>query len=507
MKKNNGNHQNPFFNVMDFGAVGDGQSLETPAIQAAIETCRRAGGGTVYFPAGNYVTGAIFMHSCTTLHIDAGARLLGSQDPADYPAIPGRWEGASQPTHASLISGSSLRDIAITGRGTIDGRGAFWWKMHREKTLRYPRPRLICFEGCFNVLIEGVTLTNSPSWTIHPLRCTNVNVDKVTVINPYDSPNTDGINPDSCRFVHISNCYIDVGDDCIVIKAGIEKDSGEQRVPCENITINNCTMVHGHGGVVIGSETSGDVRNVTIANCVFTGTDRGIRLKSRRGRGGVVEDIRVSNLVMKEVLCPFTMNLYYAPGAWGNAEIADKRPHPVNAGTPRFRRIHYSHITAREVKLAAGFLFGLAEMPVEEITFSDISIEMAADAEPDYAEMADDIDKMQRAGFFVRNARGLRLHNLSISNQQGPALDLSDSAGIEISSCASLAQTEQEPVMRMKNVSGALIHGCQAAPGTGVYLALAGEDTQDILLSGNFLAQAAQLVQRSPEVPAGSVSL
>jgi polygalacturonase len=507
MEEKHAYHQNSFFNVRNFGAVGDGQALDTASIQAAIEACHQSGGGTVAFPAGEYVTGAIFLRSHITLRIDAGARLLGSQDPADYPVIPSRWEGASQPTHASLISGIDLEDIAITGRGTIDGRGALWWKMHREKTLRAPRPRLICFEGCFNVSIEGVTVTNSPSWTIHPLRCTNVNVDKVTVINPYDSPNTDGINPDSCRYVHISNCYIDVGDDCITIKSGTEKDGGEKRSACENITITNCTMAHGHGGVVIGSEMSGDVRNVTIANCVFIGTDRGIRLKSRRGRGGLVEDIRVSNLVMKEVLCPFTMNLYYAPGAWGDPTISDKRPHPVDESTPRFRRIHYSHITARGVKLAAGFLFGLAEMPVEEIEFSDVAIEMAAEAEAGYAEMADDIEQMQRGGFFVRNARGLRLHNLSISNQLGPALNISDSAGIEVSACGSLAPAEGSPVVRMKNVHGAWLHGCQAAAGTGTFLALEGSGTQDIHLSENTLKQAAQPVQRAAEVPAEQVTL
>jgi polygalacturonase len=494
------------FNVTDFGATGDGQTLDTAGIQAAIAACHQAGGGTVAFPAGNYVTGAIFLRSNITLLVDAGARLLGSQDPADYPLIPSRWEGASQTTHASLISGSGLENIAVTGRGTIDGRGAFWWKMHREKRLQAPRPRLICFEGCFNVLIEGVTLTNSPSWTIHPLRCTNVNVDKVTVINPYDSPNTDGINPDSCRYVHISNCYIDVGDDCITIKSGTEKDSGENRAACENITVANCTMAHGHGGVVIGSEMSGDVRNVTITNCVFIGTDRGIRLKSRRGRGGVVEDIRVSNLVMKEVLCPFTMNLYYAPGAWGDPTISDKQPHPVTENTPRFRRIHYSHITARGVKLAAGFLFGLAEMPVEEITFSDISVEMAAEAEPGYAEMADDIPQMGRAGFFVRNARGLRLHNLGISNQQGPALDISDSAKIEVSACTSLSPSADSPIIRMNNVSGAWVHGCQAAAGTSTYLALAGSGTREILLSENFLARAARPVQRGAGVTPEAVT-
>ena len=194
----------------------------------------------------------------------------------------------------------------------MDGRGAAWWQRFREGTLCHPRPRLISFADCRNVLIEGVTLTRSPSWTINPVRCENVVIDKVTIVNPADSPNTDGINPDSCRNVRIANCHIDVGDDCIAIKSGTEAEAADRRAPCENIAITNCTMVHGHGGVVIGSEMAGGVRNVVIANCIFESTDRGIRLKSRRGRGGIVEDVRVTNVIMTGVLCPFTVNLYYA---------------------------------------------------------------------------------------------------------------------------------------------------------------------------------------------------
>src|SRR5207245_3333293 len=150
---------------------------------------------------------------------------------------------------------------------------------------------------------------NSPAWTINPVRCENVTVHRVTIKNPADSPNTDGINPDSCRYVHISDCHIDVGDDCITIKSGIETEAEDKRGPCENITITNCTMAHGHGAVVLGSEMSGDVRNVVISNCVFSETECGIRIKTRRGRGGVIEDVRVSNIVMSDVLLPFSVNL------------------------------------------------------------------------------------------------------------------------------------------------------------------------------------------------------
>jgi polygalacturonase len=200
------------------------------------------------------------------------------------------------------------------------------------------------------------------------VHCENVSVRAVTVINPPDSPNTDGINPDSCRNVHISDCHISGGDDCITIKAGTQHEQSDRRAPCRDILINNCTLERGPGGIVIGSEMSGGVQNVIISNCVFIATDRGIRIKSRRGRGGSVEDIRASNLIMDGVLCPFTINLYYNIGERGNLIVSDKNPRPVDNGTPRIRGIHFSHITARQAKYAAGFLYGLAEMPLEDIS-------------------------------------------------------------------------------------------------------------------------------------------
>jgi len=421
--------------VYDFGAAGDGRTLDTRTIQLAIEACSSAGGGTVSFPPGAFVTGSLTLRSHVTLHLEAGAILLGSEDPADYPLVRSRWEGVEQETHAPLIGGSCLEGIAVVGRGTVDGRGEAWWQRFREpggRALRYPRPRLISFVDCDNVLIEGLTLTRSPSWTINPVRCHNVTIDKVTIANPPDSPNTDGINPDSCANVHISNCHIDVGDDCIAIKSGTEAEDIGKRAPCENITITNCTMVHGHGAVVIGSEMSGGIRNIVVSNCIFESTDRGIRLKSRRGRGGVVEDIRVTNVIMVDVLCPFTVNLYYACGAWGDKVVSDRQPHPVTAGTPQVRRISLSHITAREVKLAAGFVAGLPEMPVEDVSLHDVTISMARDAEPGYPEMADDMELMQGAGLHVRNVRGLRLEDVEIADQEGPALVLDNASGVRI---------------------------------------------------------------------------
>ena len=402
--------------------------LETQALQEAIDAMARSGGGTVRIPPGHHMTGSLSLRDDITLEIEAGATLVGSEDPAHYPLIVSRWEGRHQTTHAPLIGGTGLRNVAITGRGTIDGRGSVWWERYRKRTLDYPRPRLISIAESSNVLIEGVTLLNSPAWTINPVRCENVTVTRVTIVNPADSPNTDGINPDSCRYVHISDCHIDVGDDCITIKSGIETEAPEKRGPCENITITNCTMAHGHGGVVLGSEMSGGIRNVTISNCIFVGTENGLRIKTRRGRGGVIEDIRASNIVMRDVLMPFTANLYYSDKRQGDPVVADKYARPVDAGTPRVRRIRFSEIIAEDAHYAAAFLYGLPEMPLEDVSFRDVVIRMAERATTGVLRNFDGLAPMSRAGFIARNVRGLSLEGVQVSGQEGEAFVLTDVA-------------------------------------------------------------------------------
>lgn len=422
------------FNIMDFGAVPDGKTLCTDAFKAAVKKCQEIGGGTVYVPAGRFLTGAIHLVSNTNLYIDAGAVLLFSQNPEDYPIVYSRWEGEECEVYSPCIYAEKAENVSVTGHGTLDGQGESWWKLHKEKQLKYPRPRFIAFQDSERVLIQGVKVINSPSWTISPVRCNNVIIDGISIKNPADSPNTDGIDPDSCRNVRISNCYISVGDDCVAIKSGVEYS--KERIPCENITITNCTMLDGHGGVVIGSEMSGCVRNVTISNCVFEGTDRGIRIKSRRGRGGVVEDVRVSNLIMKKVMCPLVMNLYYFCGKGGKTDIVrDKNPHPVDEGTPAFRRIHLSNVTAREAGASAGFFYGLPEMPIEDISFHDVYIHMADDAKPDKPAMMDGIEPMTRKGIYLNNVKNAVFSNVKITNHEGKAFTIENCEDIRITDC------------------------------------------------------------------------
>lgn len=426
------------YNIADYGALSNSEMLATEAIAKAIDAASEAGGGTVYVPAGTYRTGAVLLKSNIELHLSPGSRLSFSVNPEDYPVVESRWEGVKRSVHASCIYGSGLVNISVTGGGCLDGNGKPWWEKQRNRPeeLTYPRPKLVSFDHCERVTIKDITLLNSPSWTVNPIRCTNVTIDNLTILNPADSPNTDGINPESCSNVRISNCHIDVGDDCIAIKAGTEDT--EERIPCENITITNCTMIHGHGGIVLGSEMSGDIRNVTVSNCVFKQTDRGIRLKSRRGRGGVVEDIRVSNIVMEDVLCPFILNLYYFCGPRGKDKyVWDKRPYPVTNETPCFRRIHFANITARRVHAAAGFLYGLAEQYVSEITFSNVDISMAENAIPGRPAMMAGIEEMNNRGFYLGNVRDIHFSQVTIENHEGPAFYIENGEDVEFLHCRS----------------------------------------------------------------------
>ncbi|KHF37246.1 Polygalacturonase [Paenibacillus sp. P1XP2] len=441
-------------NIIDYGAHRNSPEPSTEAIRAAIAAASAAGGGTVYVPAGTFRTGAIFLKDHIELRLSPGAVLSFTTDPGDYPAVESRWEGVRRQVHASCIFGKDLVNVSITGSGTLEGNGQAWWDLfrNRRQELEYPRPKLISFDGCSRVTIKDVMLRNSPSWTINPIRCNDVTIDNVSIWNPADSPNTDGIDPESCSNVRISNCHIDVGDDCIAIKSGTEDT--KERVPCENIAIENCTMIHGHGGVVLGSEMSGDIRNVAITNCIFKQTDRGIRLKSRRGRGGTVEDVRVSNIVMEDVICPFIMNLYYFCGPRGKDKyVWDKRPYPVTEETPTFRRIHFANITARNVHAAAGFLYGLAERYVSEVTFTDIDVSMAEQAIPGKPAMMAGIEDMNNRGFYLGNVRDVQFRHVTVENHEGPAFYIENGDNVEVSGCRS--RNTRKPEKLVEQVTAA----------------------------------------------------
>jgi polygalacturonase len=456
---------NALLSVAELGAVADGYTSCTAAIQQAIDRCAERGGGTVFIPAGKYVTGTLWLRSNIILHLDAGAIILGETDPTAYPIWSSRWEGSgAQAGHAPLIAGEGLTNIALTGRGIIDGRGEPWWNLFNQKKLRNMRPNLVRLVDCQDVLIDGLTFVNSPRWTLNPTACDNLTITNVTIRNPHDSPNTDGINPDACSNVHISNCHIDVGDDCITIKSGSEEDGRRAPRSCQNVTITNCTMLHGHGGVVIGSEMSGGVRNVAISNCVFCGTDRGIRLKSRRGRGNAVEDLRVDNIVMDDVLCPIVVNLFYVCGTLENSKVLDASPQPVTAATPQFRRLRFSNITARRVKYAAAFILGLPEMFVEDIVLDGISIYMDPSiTQAGSPAMAAGVMDMCRAGIVLKHARNVKLRRIDIYDQLGPAVIVNNSQDILVSDLYASVDG-QKPLVLVDGASSSYIADDEMSP-------------------------------------------
>jgi polygalacturonase len=406
-------------NITGFGARDGGVEPATAAIQRAIDNAANRGGGTVVVPAGRFLTGAITLRGNVTLRLEEGSVLLGSQDPADYPLVLTRWEGAEHRAHQSLLFAERADNIAIEGKGTVDGQGDPWWKAQRARTSTHPRPRLIGMHHCRGVRISGVSLLNSPSWTVHPYGCSGVTVSGVRIINPAHSPNTDGVDPESCEDVTIADCFISAGDDCIAIKAGLE--SSTPPMPCRNIRISGCRMENGHGAVVVGSEMSGGVSDLTVTDCVFAGTDRGFRFKTRRGRGGTIERVCCENVSMSGVGVPVAINMFYKfTGPNGtSAEVQDRNPRPVNGGTPSIRDLSFSRISASDTVCAACFVLGLPEMPVSSLSFSDMHVAMADKAEPFEPEMAVGIESKCRAGFIFTNVSNLALQRVEVTNQVG----------------------------------------------------------------------------------------
>lgn len=399
--------------------LGRTVSERTNCLQATINDILEAGGGQLNLAAGVYEVGSLELGSDFTLFLEAGAVLKFSHETDVYPPVESRWEGATQTVYRACLYGSHLKRVKITGEGVVDGQGKEWWRRFDEKAveLEFPRPYLCSIEHSEQVVIENVTFVNSPAWTLHPFDCENVAINNVTVVNPKNSPNTDGLDPESCRNIRITNCCFDVGDDCIAIKSGTEDAS--QSIACENIIINGCNMVHGHGGVVFGSEMSGDIRNVTISNCVFQDTDRGIRFKTRRGRGGRISGISVNNIVMDNVLCPLIINSYYFCGKRGNeAYVWTKEALPVDERTPKLSNLSFSHLIATNIRSCAGFIYGLPEMAISNVTLSDARFELSKDSQPEAPAMIADAPELAQAGLFIENTNGTRLRNAQVIGAQ-----------------------------------------------------------------------------------------
>jgi polygalacturonase len=357
-------------NPRDFGAKGDGTTKDTAAIQGAIDACAAKGGGTVRLTAGTYLSAPIVLKSKITLQLDKGATLLGSPDHADYPAKVEFRLPASQP----LVSATDAENVAVTGEGTIDGQGESWWQMARSVRDAgvmgnpHPRPRLVVFDHCKHVRVEGVTIQNSPFWQLVPYYCDDVLIRNVRILAPPRSPNTDAVDPFSSFHVRIDHLYADVGDDNIAIKSGaINSQGGDD--PARVITITDCTFLHGHG-LSIGSEIAGGAHNIVAERIHFEGTDNGIRIKANRDRGNDVSDLVFRDIDMKDVKNPIVISEYYPRILPPAGDVAAQ---PVTRLTPHFRNIVLQNVTATGADMA-GAIVGLPEAPVRNVVLNNVSL-------------------------------------------------------------------------------------------------------------------------------------
>lgn len=371
------------FNIASYGAVNDPAASSSDAFRRAIAACHAAGGGTVEVPAGRYLTGPIDMVDNMTLQIDRDAVVLFVTGRENYPDISSRWEGQTETGPHPLLFADGLHDIAITGAGTIDGQGAPWWKdmdmaergnARPNRPIRR-RPPLVQIRNCDHVRIDGPTFTNSPFWAIHLLYSENIDVGNCRIINPPNSPNTDALNTDSCRHVVVHDCFADVGDDGFGIKSGRDEEGRQMHRPTEDVTYIRCHVAHAHSVCAIGSEESGDVRHVRFIDCDGEGTDNGIRIKSTRGRGGVVEDVVASDIRLKNVGTAIVLSMHYTRTP----------PEPFSERTPVFRNISIDHLTATNVKKCCT-IEGLEEHPIENITLDDITLSGTTGVSCSYAK-------------------------------------------------------------------------------------------------------------------------
>jgi polygalacturonase len=476
------------FNILDYGAKSDGVTPATGAIRAAIQAAKAAGGGTVYIPAGKYLTGPIEMVSNLVLDIDAGAELRFPATREGLTFTKGRIEGTEMITPAPLIGGHDLENITIRGRGTITTDNAEWVKLIRTPEavearsiwtrllqaldLKQPvaaedyqkaslalRPSFIRTMDCKNVLIEGIHIVGSSMWTIHILYSKNVVIRGVTV-ETYPGANTDGVDIDSSQDVLISDSYFDTGDDGICLKSGKNADGLRVNRPTEDVTITNCVVHRAHGAVVLGSETSGGIRNVVASNITCKGTEKGVRIKSTRGRGAVIENIRFDHWTMVDVPEAINVTNYYTRSP----------EEPVSERTPIFRNIAISNMTINRSPVMIN-IEGLPEMPVSGLQISNIIAS-------------------GKTGMKAYNTLGLELHNVQVNAETGPAFLIRDSKELLLDQVSTRTPVVGMPVIRLDRCPDAIVRDSRAFTGTGVFLSVAPGELKGITLESNVLVKA-----------------
>ena len=450
--------------IVKFGAVSDGYTINTKSINAAIDAMTKKGGGVVLVPSGLWLTGPVVLKNNINLHLASGSTLLFTKDQNEYPLIEGNFEGLPQMRNQSPISATGATNIGITGKGILDGNGDGWravksdkltasqWKklvasggiVSEDGKTHYPsasfmkgtkmpansgvispekdmafyesikgflRPNMVVITNCKYILLEGITVQNSPAWCLHPLMSEHLTIRDVFVKNPWYAQNGDGIDVESCKNVLIENSVFDVGDDALCMKSGRDAEGRKRAMPVENVIIRGCTVYSSHGGFVIGSEMSGGARNIFVSNCTFIGADIGLRFKTTRGRGGIVENIFIKDIYMKDIPAEAILFDMYYMAKDPVALVGEKRElpkvelKPVDETTPVFRNFHISNVFCNGAAKGI-FIRGLPEMHVKDIVLENMVLQA---------------DK----GIDVQEATGITFKNIKvISNETDPVIDV-----------------------------------------------------------------------------------
>lgn len=431
-----------FLNVKRFGASGNGVDDDTLKLQAAMMACPK--GGTVYVPAGEYLSASLFLPDEVTLYLDEGSTILGHTDRTKYPILPGvipgvdedheyylgSWEGNPLDCFAALINVIGTKGGVITGQGNIDAQAqnGDWYIDAKKKKIAW-RPRLFFSVNGENIMLHGIKVTNSYSWTIHPMFTEGLDILDVTIMNPADSPNTDGIDPESCSNVRIIGTRIHVGDDCIVLKSGKLYMGRKFKKPCDNILIRNCLLQRGHGGLVIGSEMSGGATNVYLTQCIMDSTDRGLRIKTRRGRGehAVISGLTFCNVEMKHVLNPFVVNMFYFCDPDGCSEYVQTREAlPVDERTPYLGELKFEQIRATDAECSGCYFLGLPEQPIRKISLKDVSISFVENARTGEPAMTSGMKEVSKLAFYAENVKEIYLDNVAFQDYEGERIQISN---------------------------------------------------------------------------------
>ena len=436
-------------NVKEFGAKGDGVQDDTTFIQAAIMACPKD--SRVLVPAGTYRITSLFLKDGLRLELAKGAVLSAETDRTRFPVFPGMvqsydeedeynlgtWEGNPLPMFSGIITGVNVKHVVLYGEGTIEGNASSepdnWWYDAKRKRTAF-RPRMIFLNHCEDVVVQGIRVQNSPSWNIHPYFSDRLRFLDLTVLNPKDSPNTDGLDPESCRDVEIAGVYFSLGDDCIALKSGKIYMGAKYKTPCENVTIRQCCMRDGHGSITIGSEMAGGVKNITVKDCLFLHTDRGLRIKTRRGRGrdAVIDGILFENIRMDHVMTPFVINCFYYCDPDGHTEyVRTKEALPVDERTPEIRTLVFHRIEASNCHVAAAYLHGLPEQKIRRVIMEHIHITYAPEPKADVPAMMDGLEPCAKMGIFADNIEQLTLRDVTIEGQEGDAYLLGNIGRLE----------------------------------------------------------------------------